>query len=75
MLDLKAVGKRPAATTGSSGSSPLHKRFHDARWYATHSLQIFDFSIPLFCTGFVIPACMLLGDELKLDAGVPGLRR
>jgi hypothetical protein len=47
--DLKAVGKRPATTTGSGGSSPPRKGFCGSRWYCTHLLQFFPFhSSPKF---------------------------
>jgi hypothetical protein len=47
--DLKAVGKRPATTTGPGGSSPPRKGFCSSRWYCTHLLQFFPFhSSPRF---------------------------
>jgi hypothetical protein len=56
-LDPKAMGKRPAAMTGSSGSPPPQKL--SWRPMVCHAFIVNFSFFPSLCTGFLIPACML----------------
>jgi hypothetical protein len=60
-LDLKAVGKRTATMIELVGTSPpsLASTFTAPDGMPRIHCNFFPFFFPLFCTAFLIPACML----------------